>query len=381
MNCSLKSLQVAPQRPASAGPAAWNDNERQARLPLHRPAGSPCGGRASHHWQGPLQRRLSARRADLRRDGALAVCACAHPRHRHDAGAQYAGRAGCFHRCRLSRRRTAADPARSAAEDQIRHEAARARRRSRLHRTAYAVASRQGTPRRRGGRDGDCRNQGAGARRCRSRRGRLRGTALRHPCGRRHASRRTAGVGRDERQHVGRDLVRRPRCDRQGLCRRRPRGEARSPHRPRHRRADRAASGGCALRFRGRQVHALCRLGRRGAAEERALEGARHRARQAARSLLRCRRQLRHPQPRVRRVRPGALGGEESRASGQVHGDALGSFSKRLSGPRPGYESRARAAQGWPLSRDAGDQHQQCRCPRGVVLAALQGLRPDPGVL
>ena len=48
----------------------------------------------------------------------------------------------------------AADPARSAAEDQIRHEAHRARRRHGLHRPASAAAGRQGAPCRRGGRDG-----------------------------------------------------------------------------------------------------------------------------------------------------------------------------------------------------------------------------------
>ena len=44
------------------------------------------------------------------------------------------------------------------------------------------------------------------------------------------------------------------------------------PHRPRHRRADRAARGGRALRQGDRPLHALCRLRRRGAAEERAVD-------------------------------------------------------------------------------------------------------------
>ena len=50
----------------------------------------------------------------------------------------------------------------------------------------------------------------------------------------------------------------------------------------------------------------------------------------AARAILRCRRQFRHPQPRLRRVRPGALGGAQarrarssSRRPGRRHSSAI----------------------------------------------------------
>ena len=65
---------------------------------------------------------------------------------------------------------------------------------------------------------------------------------------------------------------------------------------------------------------------RRGAAEERACRRARHRAGQPARALPRRRRQFRHPQPRLCRVRPGAVGGEQARPPGEIHRHALGSF-------------------------------------------------------
>ena len=59
----------------------------------------------------------------------------------------------------------------------------------------------------------------------------------------------------------------------------RPRREARHAYRPRHRRADRAARRRRALRQGERTLHALCRLRRRGAAEERADASARDQAR------------------------------------------------------------------------------------------------------
>ena len=129
-----------------------------------------------------------------------------------------------------------------------RHEAARAGRRQGVHRTAHAAAGRQGAPCRRGGGDGGCRDQEPGARRRRGGRGRLRGAAVRHPLRRRDEARRAGGVGRSAEQHAGRDLLRRPRGDRQGVRRCRPRREARPAYRPRHRRAARAARGGRELR-------------------------------------------------------------------------------------------------------------------------------------
>ena len=73
--------------------------------------------------------------------------------------------------------------------------------------------------------------------------------------------------------------------DRQGLRRRGAcRGEE-IPRRAGHRRADGAAGRARPLRFGNRALHALCRLRRRGAAEERTRQRARHRARHAARPV------------------------------------------------------------------------------------------------
>ena len=41
----------------------------------------------------------------------------------------------------------------------------------------------------------------------------------------------------------------------------------------------------------------------------------------------------------------------QARPAGQIHGDALGGVPERLSGPRPRHQGRARAAQGRPLPR------------------------------
>ena len=321
------------------------------------------------------------RRADLRRDRALALSACAHPRDRFIARAQDEGRARRVHRRRLPRRQSRADPARSAAEDPRRPEAARAGRRQGLHRTAHAAAGRQGAPCRRGGGDGGRRDQEPGARRRRGGRGRLRRAAVRHPLRGRDQARRAGGVGRAAEQHAGRDLLRRPRGDRQGVRRRRPRRQARPAYRARHRRAARAARGGRELRQADRPLHALCRFRRRGAAEARAGDGARHQAGRPARPVARRRRQFRHPQPRLRRVRAGAVGVEEGRPAGEVHRDALGSIPHRLPGPRSRHQGGAGAAQGRKIPGDARDQHQQYRLPGGVVLAAVERVGADPGLL
>ncbi len=104
-------------------------------------------------------------------------------------------------------------------------------------------------------------------------------------------------------------------------------------------------------------------------------------AREPARALLRRRRQFRHPQPRVRRVRADPVGGAQARPPGQVHRHPLGSLSQRLSGPRPRHQGRARAAPGRPLPRHARDQHQQCRRALRLALAAEQGRGIDPRLL
>ena len=181
-----------------------------------------------------------------------------------------AGRARRVHRRRLHGRRTEADPAHAGARDQVRHEADRARRRPGVRRPAHAAAGRQGAPRRRGGGDGGGRDARAGDGRRRGGRGRIRGAAVRHPLRGRAQARRAGGVGRSPRQRAVRHDVRRQGQDRPRLRRGRPCREGGVQHRPRHRRADGAALVPRRLRRGDRQVHALCRLRRRGAAEGRA---------------------------------------------------------------------------------------------------------------
>src|SRR5262249_32998743 len=80
-------------------------------------------GRPRTERPAPLQARFQRRRSSLRGDAAVRACAGAHPRHRRDARQGHAGRARRLHRRRLPRRRTHCHSARSAAQDQIRHEA------------------------------------------------------------------------------------------------------------------------------------------------------------------------------------------------------------------------------------------------------------------
>ena len=134
-------------------------------------------------------------------------------------GQSDAGRARRIHRRRLRRRQSQAHSARSGAEDQIRHEAHRARRRRGVHRPASAVAGGQGAACRRGRRHGGGRDQGAGDGRRRGGRGDLRGTAVRAAFRRRDAARRAGDLGRSAGQRAGRYAVRRCRGDRPGLRR------------------------------------------------------------------------------------------------------------------------------------------------------------------
>ncbi len=169
---------------------------RGNELPLHRQAPRAQGGRAAHHRPRPLQRRFQRRRPSLRGDAALPACARAHPRHRCEAGHGDARGARRLHRRRLPRRRAWRHSARSAAQDQIRHEAACRGRRRALHRPAPPLARRQGAPCGRGGGDGGGRDSGASARRGGMRRRRLRRPAGRLPFARRHAAGRARGLER-----------------------------------------------------------------------------------------------------------------------------------------------------------------------------------------
>ena len=179
-----------------------------------------------------------------------------------------------------------------------------------------------------------------------------------------------------------RHLVRRSRGDRQGLRGGRSRGHEGLPYRPRHRRAARAARRGRALRRGERPLHALCRQRRRGAAEARALHHARHRARAAAGSVLRRRRQFRHPQPRLRRVRPGAVGGRTSsagRSSTPRRARRRFSPTTRAAISSRGSSWRSpRTAASWRCAppTSAMSARAACRCRR-----SSKGAGPDPGLL
>ena len=93
-------------------------------------------------------------------------------------------------------------------------------------------------------------------------------------------------------------------------------------------------------------------------------------ARIRARALLRRRRQFRHAQPRLRRVRAGAVGVAQGRAAGEVYRHAVGSLPHRLSGARSRHPGRAGGAQGRPLPRPCGppisamSARAACRCRR-----------------
>ena len=138
-------------------------------------------------------------------------------RDRDERGEGDAGRARRADRRGLPGRRHQADSAHAGAGDQVRHEADRARRRPGVRRPAHAAAGRQGAPRRRGGGDGGGRDPRAGDGRRRSRRGRIRGAAVRRPLRGRAQARRAAGVGRDPRQRAVRHDVRRQGQDRPRL--------------------------------------------------------------------------------------------------------------------------------------------------------------------
>ncbi len=153
------------------------------------------------------------------------------------------------------------------------------------------------------------------------------------------------------------------------------------PHRAGDRRAARAARGARPLRRGKRALHALCRQRRRGAPEARARRRARHSRTEPARPFPRCRGKFRHPQPRLRRVRAGAVGRAQAGSPGEIHRVALRGVPLRLSGPRPRLQGRARARQKRALPRRARHQYQQCGRALRVALAAVQGRGPHSGLL
>ena len=223
-----------------------------------RPAAAAQGGSAAADRPRPVQRRFHPAGAGLCRDRALAP-----PARPDRRGSACGGR----RRCRgcsasstgagLPGRRAGADPAQPGAVDPIRHETDRPRRRPDLHRPANAAAGRQGAPCRRGGGDGRRRDRGAGAGRRRGGRGRIRGIAL--VAQMQDALAPGAPAVWDEvPDNVLVDTsFGDAGGDRARLCRRRPRRRDGVPHRPRHRRADRAARRPRPLGQRDRPLH-LC---------------------------------------------------------------------------------------------------------------------------
>ena len=93
--------------------------------------------------------------------------------------------------------------------------------------------------------------------------------------------------------------------------------------------------------------------------------------------LVRCRRQFRHPQSRLCRIRPGDVGVEEARPPGQVPRRSLGVLPDRLSGPRSRLRGVARARCRRQVPGAAGRQPQQCRRALRVAVAAEQGFGAD----
>ena len=72
---------------------------------------------------------------------------------------------------------------------------------------------------------------------------------------------------------------------------------------------------------------------------------------------------------------------EKDRPAGEIHRDALGSLSQRLSGPRSGDQGRVGARRQASLHRHARHQYQQCRRALRVAVAAEQGLGPHSRLL
>ena len=262
---------------------------------------------------------------------------------------------GVFTGADCAGRRSAADPARSGADDQIRHEAHRPRRHARSSSARIMLLPRrQGAPCRRGGRHGGRRN--ARRRRMdgrRSGRGRLRGAAAGSPTSE-DALKPGAPAVWDELPdnilvdtHFGdaaatdAAFATRRACRRHGL-----------PHRPRHRRAAGAARRARPLRRRDRPLHALCRQRRRGAAEARARRRARHRRRTSCAS---CRSTSAAISARATAsiVEFGLVLWASRKLGRPVKftRDALGSVPQRLPGPRPRHRGRAgarrRTASSW----------------------------------
>ena len=324
---------------------------------------------------------FSLRRPDLCRDGALAASACAHRARSTPRAAQaMPGVLAVLTGADCTRRRPEADPAHAGAVDQLRHEADRPGRRRRCSpaRTCCCPPTRRATSarrwrwwwRRR------ARRRWTPPRRSRSNTRSCRSSS--RPSDALEA-RRAAGVGRSRRTtcwstRIFGDKAATDRAFAQGrAC-----GEGGVQHRPRHRRADGAARVRSAISTRRPAATrsmpaAAARCGRRPSwpacsasrrTSVRVLSydvggnfGTRNRP--------------------YRRIRPGAVGGGQAQAAGEIHRDALGGVPHRLPGPRPRHQGRAGVRRRRQIPRDARRQHQQRRRALRVAVAAVEGLGPD----
>ena len=275
-----------------------------------------------------------------------------------------------------------ADPAHAGARDQVRHEADRAGRRPGVRRPAHAAAGRQGAPRRRGGGDGGGRDPRAGDGRRRSGRGRIRGAAVRRPlrgCARSPA-RRWCGTKSPTTCSSTRMFGDKAKTDR---------AFAEAAHVVKAEFNIVRVTGvpmelrSCLAEFDAATGQYTLYAGSGGAVRQKIeLAGVLGIAPDKLRVLsydvggnfgTRNR--------PYRRVRPGAVGGGQAQAPGQIHRDALGGVPHRLPGPRSRHQGRARVRQERPHPGDARRQHQQRRRALRVAVAAVEGLGPDHRLL
>ena len=174
---------------------------------------------------------------------------------------------------------------------------------------------------------------------------------------------------------LGRHVLQRLRrcgCGRHGGHRTRLRGRPsrRSPGNPDpagDRRTDGTARRRRRVRSRDRPLHPPRRRRRGGPAEARARRDTRGGGGPGAGGGRRCRRQLRHPERVLSRIRPRGLGREAPRPSRQVDGGSRRVVRQRLPGPRSRRHRRAR-----PSTETAGSW----RC--AVRTSATSGRTPFP---
>ena len=171
-------------------------------------------------------------------------------------------------------------------------------------------------------------------------------------CGRgRHGGHRTRLRGRPSRRSPGNPD---------------PAGDRRSDGTARRRRR---------VRSRDRPLYPPCRRRRGGPAQARARRDTRGGGGPGAGGGRRCRRQLRHPERVLSRIRPGGLGRQAPRPSRQVDGGSRRIVCQRLPGPRPRGGRGARPRRRRPVPRDARFERQQCRGAHRLLRAADQGRR------